>query len=127
LILGHVGVVERQHHGKPDLRVNERIVVNLDERARTITVKLDMDCQSLLVASLPPDVVSLPGGWAKHGWTTISFARAPAELIQELISDAVRATRGGHADRFCAIALACQKERGPAPTTGTEIGVRVLG
>ena len=41
--------------------------------------------------------------------------------------DAERTTRGGHADRFWAIALACQKERGPAPKTGTEIGVRVLG
>ena len=41
--------------------------------------------------------------------------------------DAERTTRGGHADRFWAIALACQKERGPEPKTGTEIGVRVLG
>ena len=41
--------------------------------------------------------------------------------------DAERTTRGGHADRFWAIALACQKERGPAPKTGTEIGVRVIG
>jgi len=41
--------------------------------------------------------------------------------------DAERTTRGGHADRFWAIALACQKERGPVPKTGTEIGVRVLG
>jgi len=41
--------------------------------------------------------------------------------------DAERNTRGGHADGFWAIALACQRERGPAPKTGTEIGVRVLG
>jgi phage FluMu gp28-like protein len=40
--------------------------------------------------------------------------------------DAERTSRG-HADRFWAIALACQKERGPAPKTGTEIGVRVVG
>ncbi|PIE16491.1 MAG: phage tail tape measure protein [Proteobacteria bacterium] len=36
-------------------------------------------------------------------------------------------TSRGHADRFWAIALACQKERGPGPKTGTKIGVRVLG
>ncbi len=41
--------------------------------------------------------------------------------------DAERSTRGGHADRFWAIALACQKERGPAPSRTTEIGVRVIG
>ncbi|MDD9944074.1 MAG: hypothetical protein OXU20_23730 [Myxococcales bacterium] len=40
--------------------------------------------------------------------------------------DAERTTWGGYADRFWAIALACQKERGSAPKTGTEIGVRVV-
>jgi len=41
--------------------------------------------------------------------------------------DAERTGRGGHADRFWAIALACQKERGQGPVRGVEIGVRVLG
>jgi len=36
-------------------------------------------------------------------------------------------TASGHADRFWAIALACQKERGPAPRKATTIGVRVIG
>ena len=36
-------------------------------------------------------------------------------------------TRRGHADRFWAIALACQKERGMAPKARTEVGVRVIG
>ena len=40
--------------------------------------------------------------------------------------DAERTSRG-HADRFWAIALACQKERGNTPMTGTEIGMRVIG
>ena len=40
--------------------------------------------------------------------------------------DAERTSRG-HADRFWAIALACQKERGDTPTTGSEIGMRVIG
>ena len=40
--------------------------------------------------------------------------------------DAERTGRG-HADRFWAIALACQKERGPARPAGAEIGVRVIG
>ncbi len=40
--------------------------------------------------------------------------------------DAERTGRG-HADRFWAIALACQKERGPTRPAGAEIGVRVIG
>ncbi len=42
--------------------------------------------------------------------------------------DAERTSRGGHADRFWAIALACQRERaGGRGGAGMEIGVRVLG
>lgn len=41
--------------------------------------------------------------------------------------DSERTTRGGHADRFWAIALACQQERGPGAKKKSEIGVRVLG
>jgi len=42
--------------------------------------------------------------------------------------DAERTARGGHADRFWAIALACQKERGHGrPGSATEIGMRVIG
>ena len=41
--------------------------------------------------------------------------------------DAERTTRGGHADQFWAIALACQKERGPAAAQEVEIGAKVIG
>ena len=41
--------------------------------------------------------------------------------------DAERSARGGHADRFWAIALACQKERGSGPSTGAVITMRVIG
>ena len=41
--------------------------------------------------------------------------------------DAERTARGGHADRFWAIALACQRERRGRTGSGTEIGVRVIG
>lgn len=42
--------------------------------------------------------------------------------------DAERTARGGHADRFWAIALACQKQRATGRGgAATEIGVRVIG
>ncbi|MCC6649338.1 MAG: terminase [Polyangiaceae bacterium] len=41
--------------------------------------------------------------------------------------DAERTARGGHADRFWAVALACQRERAVPRGAGTEIGVRVIG
>ena len=36
-------------------------------------------------------------------------------------------TNRGHADRFWAIVLACQKERGQARGVEAEVGVRVIG
>jgi phage FluMu gp28-like protein len=41
--------------------------------------------------------------------------------------DAERMTRGGHADKFWAIALACQKERAPARKSTGSIAARVFG
>ena len=41
--------------------------------------------------------------------------------------EAPRSARGGHADRFWALVLAVQRERGPAPVRPTTIGVRVIG
>jgi phage FluMu gp28-like protein len=41
--------------------------------------------------------------------------------------DAERTGRAGHADRFWAIALACQKQRGAMTGGGTRIGVKVIG
>jgi len=41
--------------------------------------------------------------------------------------DAERTSKGGHADRFWAIALACQKQRAMGRASAAEIGVRVIG
>lgn len=41
--------------------------------------------------------------------------------------DAERTTRGGHADRFWAVVLACQRERERGPARLAEVGVRVVG
>jgi len=46
----------------------------------------------------------------------------------KLSFDAERTSRAGHADRFWAIALACQRERGPTTVARrVEVGVRVIG
>ena len=41
--------------------------------------------------------------------------------------DAERTKRGGHADRFWAVTLACQRERVLGRGRGAEIGIRVIG
>ncbi|MDP9336410.1 MAG: MmcQ/YjbR family DNA-binding protein [Actinomycetota bacterium] len=86
-MLGLDGATERSHQGNPDFRYNGRNVVNLDEDAHTITIKLDIAEQRALVEAAP-DAYSLPGGWARHGWTTTSLDRADSQEIRELVEQA---------------------------------------
>jgi len=87
LILSFPETIEASHQGHPDFRVGGKIVVSLDEEARSFTVKLSLDDQQALMAR-GDDAFSLPGGWAKHGWTTIHLDHvSPAEL-EELVTDA---------------------------------------
>jgi predicted DNA-binding protein (MmcQ/YjbR family) len=86
-VLSLEGIEERSHHGKPDFRFQGKIVVNLDEGDQTITIKLPLEEQAALVARNDP-AISLPGGWAKHGWTTISLHLADSDEIRELVTDA---------------------------------------
>ena len=86
------GAEEQSHHGKPDFRVRGKIVVNLDEADETITIKLPLDEQAALLAR-GDSAFTLPGGWAKHGWTTISLRLTEPDEIRELVEDAhTRAT-----------------------------------
>lgn len=86
-VLGLPGAVEAGHHGRPDFRHRDRIVVNLDEDDRTVTIKLSGDEQAALVAR-DDGAFSLPGGWARHGWTTISLEKADPDELRELITQA---------------------------------------
>ena len=86
-VLGLDGAEERGHQGRPDFRRGGKIVVNLDEDDRSITIKLAGDEQAALVAR-DPATFSLPGGWAKHGWTTIALDTVDGDEVRELITDA---------------------------------------
>ena len=54
-------------------------------------------------------------------------ARVGAGPSRKVSFDAERTKRGGHADRFWAVTVACQRERVLGRGRGAEIGVRVLG
>ena len=70
-----------------DSRYRNRIVVNLDLDEQSITIKLPLDEQAALMERAD-GVFSLPGGWAKHGWTTISLDSADGAELRELITQA---------------------------------------
>ena len=81
------GATESSHQGGPDFRYRNRIVVNLDEDQRSITIKLPLDDQAALTAR-DDRVFTRPGGWAKHGWTTISLELVDDGELRELITQA---------------------------------------
>jgi len=80
-------VTEAQHHDQPDFRVRNKIFANLDDAASTITVKLATDAQDALM-SRRHEAFSLPGGWARYGWTTIRFDLVDDDEIIDLAIDA---------------------------------------
>jgi hypothetical protein len=86
-VLGLDEATESSHQGRPDFRYRNRIVVNLDLAEESITIKLPLDEQAALVER-NEGAVSLPGGWAKHGWTTFGLAEADDDELRDLIAHA---------------------------------------
>ncbi len=81
------GLIQGSHHGRIDLRLNGKIVVNL-EADDAITIKLPLDEQQVLLQAFPNDV-HLPNGWGHHGWTTLHVDRLSRDLVNELIDMAI--------------------------------------
>jgi hypothetical protein len=86
-VLGLDEASESSHQGGPDFRYRNRIVVNLDQDERSITIKLPLDEQAALIER-GDGAFSLPGGWAKHGWTTISLDEADDDELRDLLTQA---------------------------------------
>jgi hypothetical protein len=57
-----------------------------------MTIKLPLEEQASLVGR-SDGIYSLPGGWAKHGWTTISLDQGDNEELGELIVQAADDTK----------------------------------
>jgi hypothetical protein len=86
-VLSLPDAIEASHQGRPDFRVAGKIMVNLDEDDRVITIKLDLDEQAALLGRAD-GAFGPSGGWAKHGWTDIHLDAADDEEVRELITDA---------------------------------------
>ncbi len=91
------GLVEGSHHGRVDFRENGKIVVNL-ETDGSITLKLPLHEQQALLNELP-DAVTLPQGWAQHGWTTVNITEVDRDLVAELIAHAIETVASGKPKR----------------------------
>lgn len=86
------GLTAGAHHGRIDYRADDKIVVNL-EHDGSITLKLPLDEQHAMLDEYP-DIVSLPAGWAKHGWTTIRVEALSRDIVTELVLTAIETVTG---------------------------------
>jgi hypothetical protein len=78
---------EKSHFDNADFRVRNKIFVSLKEPERQATVKLSLEDQDALIARAD-GAFSLPGGWAKHGWTNIELDHADLADVEDLVIDA---------------------------------------
>ena len=108
LALAHRGVVEGQHHGHPDFRVNGKVVASLrpaaagksaglkarpTHRQWTAMVKVSPAEQAELIRE-HPDVFELEAGaWGRQGCTRVHLAAADPEVVGPALTMAVRARR----------------------------------
>jgi len=79
---------ERQHHGRPDFRVRNKIFATLDAGEQCGVVKLPADEQAAVLASSPDAYSPAVGAWGRSGWTEIHLAAAEATEVTELITEA---------------------------------------
>jgi hypothetical protein len=82
------GLIQGSHHGRIDLRLDGKIVVNLEDDG-FITLKLPLDEQQALLSEYP-DYVHLPNGWGQHGWTTVIIEHLDRDVVKELIDISIR-------------------------------------
>ena len=83
-------VQENSHMDTPDFRVRNRIFATLPTDGAQGVIKLMPDEQAALLGS-QPEVYGTPGGWGRHGWTTVYLDAADAAEVRELLQEAWRA------------------------------------
>jgi hypothetical protein len=80
--------IEAPHHGRPSFRVGKRIFATLPEAGQAV-LKLSDEEQGEMVENFP-EAFSLPGGWAKQGWTRVQLAEVDGELFVQLLTHSWR-------------------------------------
>jgi hypothetical protein len=86
------GLRAGSHRGRTDYRLDGKIVANLEDDG-AVTIKLPLQEQRAILDEHPA-LVRLPGGWAKHGWTTIRLDALGIDQAHELLAHSIAAVSG---------------------------------
>jgi hypothetical protein len=81
------GLTQGSHHGRIDYRAAGKIVANAEDDG-AVTLKVPLEEQHALLHQ-HPDLVRLPAGWSKYGWTTVRLQSLERTHVRELLASAI--------------------------------------
>ena len=88
IILSMPEAEERQHHGHPDFRVNNKIFATLWPREDRAVVKMALADQEALLKSSPKTFST--NAWSNLGWTDVHLKHVNATMFRQLVEDSWR-------------------------------------
>lgn len=77
---------EKEHFGKPDFRVRDKIFVE-----NVAWFKIESRLQVTLLNSRPDVFKAAAGAWGRSGWTYVQLAKVKAAELRKLVHDSWRA------------------------------------
>lgn len=81
---------EKEHFGKPDFRVRNKIFAGLSADGKRGTLKLTPEIQALMLEAKPRAFTPCEGAWGCSGWTYVHFAEVDAAHVRDLVAEAWR-------------------------------------
>ncbi|MEQ9426783.1 MAG: MmcQ/YjbR family DNA-binding protein [Cyclobacteriaceae bacterium] len=85
LALSFEGVEAKPHHHKTAFRTKKRIFATLDEKAKTLTVKLSAVDQSVFCEYDENVIYPVPNKWGNQGWTIVELESVPEEMFRDMV------------------------------------------
>lgn len=73
------------HFHKTSFRVRQKIFATLDEKERTLVIKLNEVDQSVFSDLGKEHIYPVPGGWGKKGWTVLKYEKLESEITKDAL------------------------------------------
>src|SRR5262245_41534605 len=99
IALGLSEAVEGAHMGHPDFRVHNRIFATIHPEPQHGMVKLTPQQQQDFIRDYPGVFTPESGAWGRAGCTRVTFAKADAEVVGEVMTLAWQNVKTDHAAR----------------------------
>src|SRR5271170_932643 len=91
IALAFTGAEEKDHHGSPSFRVQDKIFATLSIDKKEATIKLTPVEQRELLTAWDGDMLTpVPDRWGQFGWTVVQLEQIDERLFREILTMAWR-------------------------------------